>query len=73
MQLCECWRLGWQSTKEGIDVVGRALDLDGDAGLRVQDAAGKMEALCEAIDVGGEADSLNDAADFASDCMRAGC
>ncbi len=64
VQLSERRSFGGQSSEEGVDVGGRPLDFDGDSGFGVEDAARKMEALGEAVDVGAKAYSLHDATDF---------
>ena len=56
-------RLGRQASEEPLHVAGVALDFDRHAARVVEDEARESELGCEAMDVGPEADTLNDPVD----------
>jgi len=59
----EGWCFGAEAGQEGIEVLGRALELNGDAVGVVGDEAGEMFLMGEAVGEGAKAYALDDAAD----------
>ena len=68
----ERWCFPGEGLQEGAECEGRAFNFDSDAGAGVEDVAGEVMAEGEVVNVGAEANSLDDAADGEAETGRSG-